>query len=106
MKLAGLTVQVARASVSKQCHEMKLQGRKRIKERDALSRNQRQSRGKKKKGEKLILKLIQSQVRPKQVTLCMDYKGWAGLDRAWRTSEVKTPTTNVLKGSILRSLVM
>jgi len=46
MKLAGLTVQVARASVSKQCHEMKLQGRKRIKERDALSRNQRQSRGK------------------------------------------------------------
>lgn len=46
MKLAGLTVQVARASVSKQCHEMKLQGRKCIEERDALSRNQKQSTGK------------------------------------------------------------
>lgn len=46
MKLAGLTVQVARASVSKQCHEMKLQGRKRIMERDALAGNQWQSRGK------------------------------------------------------------
>lgn len=81
MKLAGLTVQVARASVSKQCHEMKLQGRKRIKERDALSRNQRHSRGKK-KTEKLKLKLIQNLMPPKQVT---DYAWTAKVRLAWTT---------------------
>lgn len=74
MKLAGLTVQVARASVSKQCHEMKLQGRKRIKERDALSRNQRHSRGKK-NGEaqiKIDTKFDATKIGDR---LCMDCQG-------------------------------
>lgn len=75
MKLAGLTVQVARASVSKQCHEMKLQGRKRIKERDALSRNQRHSRGKKKTREAQIKIDTKFDATNTGDRLCMDCQG-------------------------------